>query len=328
MKALLYTAPESLRYTEVADVGVQSDHQIVRIDSVGICGSDMHAFLGHDDRRPAPLILGHEGAGTVIGGELDGARVTINPLVTCSQCRACLAGRDNLCETRQILSMPPRAGAFAQFVAVPTPNLVIVPPSFPLSQAALAEPIAVGWHAVRLGLAAAASDMPNNVVVFGGGAIGVASALCLSHRGIPDITLVEPNELRRDYLRECANYRVDSPSAISAQRFDLAVDSVGIDATRKAASAIVNPGGVILHIGLGGGTAGLDIRRMTLQEVTMIGTYTYTAQDFRETCEAMFEHYLGALDWTEVRPLSAGARAFDDIRNGRVAAPKILLQPE
>ncbi|MCY4150719.1 MAG: alcohol dehydrogenase catalytic domain-containing protein [Aestuariivita sp.] len=328
MKALLYTAPESLRYTEVADVVAPTDHQIVRIDSVGICGSDMHAFLGHDDRRPAPLILGHEGAGTVIGGELDGKHVTINPLVTCSQCRACLAGRDNLCETRQILSMPPREGAFAQLVAVPKQNLVIVPQSFPLSQAALAEPIAVGWHAVRLGLEAAASDIPNSAVVFGGGAIGVASALCLSHHGIADITLIEPNELRRDYLKESANYGVEAPSKISGHRFDFAIDSVGIDATREAASAVVNPGGVILHIGLGGGSAGLDIRRMTLQEVTMIGTYTYTAHDFRNTCEAMFERRLGPLDWTEARPLAAGARAFDDIRNGRVAAPKILLQPE
>jgi len=76
-----------------------------------------------------------------------------------------------------------------------------------------------------------------------------------------------------------------------------------------------------------GGSAGLDIRRITLQEITVTGTYTYTAQDFRDTCAAMFSGRLGSLDWTEARPLAEGARAFADIRNGRVAAPKIILKP-
>jgi L-gulonate 5-dehydrogenase len=79
---------------------------------------------------------------------------------------------------------------------------------------------------------------------------------------------------------------------------------------------------VIVHIGLGGGSGGLDIRRMTLQEITFIGTYTYTAQDFRDTAQAMFDGRLGALDWTETRPLSEGASAFDDIRAGASPRPR------
>ena len=67
---------------------------------------------------------------------------------------------------------------------------------------------------------------------------------------------------------------------------------------------------------------------MTLQEITFIGTYTYTAQDFRDTAAAMFEGRLGALDWVESRPLSDGAHAFEDILAGRVAAPKIILKPD
>jgi L-gulonate 5-dehydrogenase len=88
-----------------------------------------------------------------------------------------------------------------------------------------------------------------------------------------------------------------------------------------------HPGGVIVHIGLGGGSGGLDIRRMTLQEITFIGTYTYTAQDFRDTCAAMFDGRLGPLDWTETRPLSEGAQRLRRYPGGRVAAPKIILKP-
>jgi len=85
---------------------------------------------------------------------------------------------------------------------------------------------------------------------------------------------------------------------------------------------------VILHIGLGQSTGGLDIRRMTLQEITFIGTYTYTSEDFRQTASAIFDGALGPLDWFETRALAQGQEAFADIRSGAVASPKILLEPE
>ena len=327
MKALVYTAPQAMEYRDVPDPEPSADAHLIRIDSVGICGSDMHAYLGHDERRPAPLILGHEGAGVVVAGPLEGKRVTINPLVTCGTCRSCLAGRDNLCATRQIISMPPREGAFAQYVTMPERNLVTVPDDFSLEKAALAEPIAVSWHAIRLGLEAAPDDMNQSALVIGGGAIGVAAAISLLAQGVAAVTLVDPNPLRREYLGQDAGYKVLPPDDVVGQMFDITVDAVGYDATRAAAAAATHPGGVILLIGLGGGAAGLDIRRMTLQEITFIGTYTYTAQDFRETCAAMFDGRLGPLDWTETRPLSEGARAFSEIQDGRIAAPKIILKP-
>ena len=82
------------------------------------------------------------------------------------------------------------------------------------------------------------------------------------------------------------------------------------------------------HVGLGEDTGGLDIRRMTLQEITFIGTYTYTAQDFRDTAQAIFAGRLGPLDWFDKRTLSEGFQAFQDLRTGQVAHPKIMLYPE
>jgi L-gulonate 5-dehydrogenase len=327
MKALVYTGPEALEFRDVPDPVAAPDHHLIRIDSVGICGSDMHAYLGHDDRRPAPLILGHEAAGVITGGLRDGERVTINPLVTCGTCPACKAGRDNLCSTRQIISMPPREGAFAQFVAMPSRNLVTVPEDVSLEKAALAEPVAVGWHAARLGISALPGDRTETALVIGGGAIGVAAALCLIAQGIANVTLIEPNRLRRAYLNLNGNVTVLEPDDIAGQLFDITVDGVGVDATRATACAATRPGGVIVNIGLGGGAGGLDIRRMTLHEITFIGTYTYTAQDFRDTCAGMFDGRLGALDWTEPRALHDGATAFSDIRMGRTPPPKIILKP-
>ncbi len=81
MKALIYTGPEKVIYTDASDPDPQPEEALVRVDSVGICGSDMHAFLGHDERRPAPLILGHEAAGVVVQGKIEGKRVTFNQVV-------------------------------------------------------------------------------------------------------------------------------------------------------------------------------------------------------------------------------------------------------
>ena len=82
MKALIYTGPEKVIYMDASNPVPKPEETLVRVDSVGICGSDMHAFLGHDERRPAPLILGHEAAGVVVQGPMEGKRVTFNPLAT------------------------------------------------------------------------------------------------------------------------------------------------------------------------------------------------------------------------------------------------------
>ena len=322
MKALVYTGPEQLEYLDVAEPPVRAGEQMVRVDSVGICGSDMHAFLGHDDRRPAPLILGHEVAGHLV----DGRRVTVNPLVTCGSCRYCAEGRDNLCTTRQIISMPPREGGFAEKAVLPERNLVEVPDGITDDQAALAEPIACGWHGVRLARAVLGDD--DTALVIGGGAIGVGAALSLIAQGIRSVCLAEPNAIRRSFLQSRCGLDAVDPAALDPEmQFGFVVDGVGFDVTRATASTRVRPGGVVVHIGLGSAAGGLDIRRMTLQEITFIGTYTYTAQDFRDTTTAMFDGRLGTLDWSETRPLSEGARAFADIRAGVVAAPKIVLKP-
>ncbi len=171
---------------------------VVAVEAVGICGSDMHAYHGHDERRPAPLVLGHEAAGRIAGGPRGGEPVTINPLVTCGHCDFCISGRAHLCRTRQIISMPPRPGAFAERVRIPDGNAIAVPEDCDMVVAALAEPMAVAWHAVRVG--AARLDRPlaaSRCVVLGGGAIGLASALVLRHFGARDLALAEPNALRR-----------------------------------------------------------------------------------------------------------------------------------
>lgn len=334
MKALVYTGPHQLEMQDVADAAAAPGHVVVRVEAVGICGSDMHAYHGYDERRPPPLILGHEAAGRVLTGARAGRRVAVNPLVTCGACEVCVGGRPHLCRFRQIISMPPRPGAFAQLVTVPEANLVEIPDSMEIVHAALSEPIAVSYHAVNLGLrslARPASGM--HAVVLGGGAIGLACALVLAMSGAMRISIGEPNAARRKTAAAAGPFEVYSPdradgsSGPADSSIDLVIDAVGAAQTRAAACRMAAPGGVIVHVGLLPGAEGLDVRKITLQEITFTGTYCYTPLDFRETVAAIAAGRLGNLRWLEERPLSEGAGAFRDIDAGRTAAAKIVLRP-
>lgn len=331
MKALVNSDVEVLSYLEQTDPVAKAGEELVQIKYSGICGSDMHAFLGHDARRPTPLILGHEASGVIVGGQRDGALVTINPLNGCSTCNACISGKANLCADRQIISMPPRPGAFAEMVAIPSENLLEVPHSGLLQSGCLTEPLACGWHASRLGILIQDIAVERlKCVVLGGGAIGVGSALSLRAMGVVDITVIEVNPIRLATLKGIDGFDASSGEDNKSPKpgtVDLVIDGVGYATTRATACELAKPGGVISHIGLGSGEGGVDVRRMTLQEITFIGTYTYTPQDFKDTGAAIFAGHLGPLDWVETRSLSEGQSAFDDIRYGRTPAPKIILIP-
>ena len=329
MKALVYEGVETLTTREVADPIPEGDEVLVRVRASGICGSDMHAYLGHDERRPAPLILGHEASGLIASGPQSGTHVTINPLVTCQTCAACLSGRTNLCANRQIISMMPRQGAFADYVVLPMRNLIVVPNHVSFQQAALAEPLACGWHTVRLTFENAPLPPEQTAcMVLGGGAIGFGAALALRAFGTDNITLIEPHATRRENLTKYCDFNLVADginAGIRPNSMDVVIDGVGYEQTRATACTFVKPGGTIAHIGLGSGAGGLDIRRMTLQEIRFIGTYTYTMADFHATTRALFDGHLGDLDWSEQRQFDEGSAAFRDLHAARVTAPKIIL---
>jgi L-iditol 2-dehydrogenase len=329
VKALIQTAPNTLVYSDAPDPAPAAGEAIIRVEAVGICGSDMHAIHGHDSRRPVPIILGHEAAGRVLTGRLAGRRVAVNPLVVPMDCPHAREGRPHLSPRREILSMPPRPGAFAELLRAPEDNLVEIPEGMPACQAALAEPIAVSYHAVHYGARLLGRPLPAvRSAVLGGGAIGLAAALVLAQAGAGEVWLVEPNAARRETALRAGIALARAPDAAPDDgSCDLVIDAVGAAATRASACRLARPGGVIVHAGLLPGAEGLDVRRLTLQEITFTGTYCYTPEEFRTVVGLLVGGRLGALDWIEQRPLAAGARAVSDIDAGTVAAAKIILTP-
>ena len=301
---------------------------LVAIESVGICGSDMHAYLGHDPRRVPPLILGHEAVGSVIEGAEPGRKVVLNPLITCGECRECLDGRQNLCAHRDLIGMY-RPGAFAEKIAIPERNLIPVPEDMNTAQAALTEPGATALHAVLLGERVLHRPISESrALVIGAGSVGLLTALILKDKGVEKPEIAETNTLRRATVHQHTSIEVYHPleTAPKESEFDIVFDAVGGEATRDMAVNAVKPGGVIVHIGLMDNTGSMDIRYMTLQEITFIGCYTYSPVDMRVTLEKLYSGALGDLSWLEQRPLADGATAFRELLEGKCPAPKIVLQ--
>jgi alcohol dehydrogenase len=330
MKALVYTHPGEVTYRDEPDPVLAANEVVLRIDAVGICGSDMHAYHGHDPRRLPPLILGHELAGTVVAGPGVGTRYTANPLITCGACEFCVQGRNNLCANRTMVGMT-RPGAFAERMSIPASSLIEIPQDMSPVMAALTEPAATALHALNLSMRAMARPLPESrLLIIGGGAIGMLAALLARGYGCADVRVAETNALRRASVAAHAGCRTFDPLAgqpVADNSIDLVIDAVGAKATRNAAFAAVKPGGVIMHVGLQDWASEIDMRKLTLAEVTLLGTYTYSTADLRATVAALRRGAFGDLAWVEQRPLAEGARAFRDLHEGRSASAKIVLHP-
>jgi 2-desacetyl-2-hydroxyethyl bacteriochlorophyllide A dehydrogenase len=332
MHALVYTDTQTIIYREEKNPKVENGESIVKVSASGICGSDMHAYHGKDNRRIPPLILGHEISGTIDKGKFAGKKVILNPLITCGKCDYCTNGREHLCNKRIILGMNKpieRQGGFAEYVSIPNQNIYELPKTLEINEAPIAEPTAVALHAVELGEIELSKPLKNSkALIIGGGAIGLLSGLILSKvKECKEIVIVDPNNKR---LEECSKYldgeavTPDSKNIID-NHFDIIFDSVGLEITRQQAIKKVRPGGVIIHIGLTQPSGSFNFRKATLQEIKFIGTYCYTNKDFEKTLSILANKKIGRLDWIEYRKLKDGATAFKQIHDGSCSAPKIIL---
>ena len=331
MKALVNTAPLAMTYRDEPMASLLADDEVrLRIDAVGICGSDMHAYHGHDPRRIPPIILGHEFAGEVVEGAYLGRRFTGNPLIACGACDYCVQGRSNLCSNRSMVGMT-RPGAYAEFMTIPAKCLVEIPAGMSATHAALTEPAATALHALHMAQRVSVRPIQEcRVLVIGGGAIGMFMTLLLRNYGVRAVQVAETNALRRASIVRHADANAFDPISEpgpAESSMDLVFDCVGSKHTRTAAFKAIRHGGVMVHVGLQDWASEIDMRKLTLAEITLIGTYTYTMADLRATVTALHEGAFGDCTWVEERALSDGASAFRDLHDGKTASAKIVLRP-
>ncbi len=330
MRAIVWQGPERMTVQEQPDPREpEAGELIVRPAAVGICGSEVEGYLGHMGNRTPPLVMGHEFAGVVVAagagaGELEGARVTVNPLSGCGECRLCRAGHTNLCADRVLLGIQ-APGAFADLVRVPAASARRLPDGVSARTGALVEPLANGVHAVRLGLA---REPVARAVVIGGGTIGLVTLQAALLSGIEHVALLEPHPERRERAAALGAHAThgSAEQALADEPADLVLDAVGAQATRALAARLVRPAGQVVYVGLADDDTTLGFHDVVRSQLTLQGSYAYTMDDFEQAFAWLVSGQASLGELPAVRPLDDGPGAFAALASGPPpAAVKVFL---
>lgn len=203
MLAAELIAPMKFRVTETAIEDPGPGEVQVRVEAVGVCGSDVHAYTeGAVGGTPNvyPMVLGHEPAGRIVkagagvSGLVPGDRGALEPALYCYHCEFCLSGHHNVCANIRFMSNPHHPGFFREVVNLPAENFRPIPAKMSFEEAALAEPLAIGIHSVHL-----TSIRPGETVaVIGAGPIGLLTIAALRAAGAGRVWAVEPLAHRRE----------------------------------------------------------------------------------------------------------------------------------
>ena len=225
MRAAELTAPHTFRLVEMPIDDPGPGQVQVRVEAVGVCGSDLHAYCeGAVGGTPNvyPMVLGHEPAGSIVKtgagvtGLAAGDRGALEPALYCYHCEFCLSGRHNVCANLRFLSTPRHPGFFREFVNLPVGNFLPIPATMPYADAALAEPLAVAMHSLHL-----ASISPGETVaVIGAGPIGLLTIAALRAAGAGRIWAVEPLAHRRELARLIGADAVIEPEEAAKEILD------------------------------------------------------------------------------------------------------------
>jgi L-iditol 2-dehydrogenase len=265
MKALVLTDYRKLELQDLPKPDPGPGEVLIRVEACGICGSDVHGYDGSTGRRIPPLVMGHEAAGVVadigahVTGFQTGQRVTFDSTVSCGHCFYCHRGQVNLCDNRQVLGVScgdyRRAGAFAEFVTVPTRILYPLPDSLSFQKAAMIEAISVGVHAVAITPIA----LNDTVTVVGAGMIGLLTLQAAKLAGARRIIAVDVDDGRLATAKSLgATHTVNAKKddAIQAIReitggrgADVAFECVGTAVTVGSAIESTRKGGTVTLVG-------------------------------------------------------------------------------
>jgi threonine dehydrogenase-like Zn-dependent dehydrogenase len=255
---------------------------LVRVAACGICGTDLRQFEGR--WKQSSFTPGHEIAGSVertgpsVKGLERGARVTVVPLVACGDCRYCVEGRSNLCESGDVMTEL-RDGGMASHVLVPAYALRTIPDTIPDEQGSLLEPLSVALHCVRM----CENAMGLTVAVVGAGTIGLLCLQVAKAMGAARAICVAKHPFQGDLARSLgADVVADASSASDdlAGTADLAVDCAGGKGNGLAgAMKLVRRGGTIIAVGGYEGLAGVDMWRAARNENRILGAFCYSKTD-------------------------------------------------
>ncbi len=251
MKAALWYEKGDVRVEEIDEPKILKDSVKIKVKWCGICGSDLHEYLGGPIFIPvgqphplsgnkAPVVLGHEFSGEVVEvGEgvtkfKSGDRVLVEPIVACGKCPACLEGKYNLCSSLGFHGLCGSGGGLAEYTVFPEEFIHKIPDDMSYEQAALVEPMAVALHSIRM----ANFKAGDTALVLGSGPIGLATIECLKSAGARLVIVLQRKSIRQEYAKKAGADVVLDPNEVDiVEEVKKLTDGVGVDASFETTGA-------------------------------------------------------------------------------------------
>jgi len=314
---------------------------LVRVEAVGICGSDMHYYAeGHVGDIPCvyPMVIGHEPAGTVVKagtgvtGWSPGGRVALEPAIYCYHCEFCHTGHHNVCANLRFMSMPPDPGFFAEYAVLPAENLIAIPPEISFADATLIEPLAVVVHSMKF----IAVQPTDTAVIFGAGPIGLLTLVTMKLAGAGRIWTVEPVKERRELAARLGADVVIDPQEVDPVKeilagtrnrgVDVAVDCAAKDNTMNQSILASRNAGRVVITGIPSESGvPLDIHTMRRKETTVYNVRRSNREGdlARDLMCANLSRFLPII--THTRPLDEIARTFAQLEHYEDGMAKAVI---
>jgi len=243
MKAALWYGKGDVRVESIDEPMVLPGLVKIKVKWCGICGSDLHEFLGGPIFIPvgsphplsgnvAPVVLGHEFSGEVVEvGDgvtqfAKGDRVAVEPIVACGVCPACKEGKYNLCSSLGFHGLCGSGGGFAEYTVFPEEYVHKIPDEMSYEQAALIEPMAVALHSIRI----SGFKTGDTALVLGSGPIGLATIECLKTAGAKLVIVLQRKSVRQEYAKRAGADLVLDPNEVDiAEVVKKYTNGVGVD---------------------------------------------------------------------------------------------------
>lgn len=338
MRALVFDGPGEMPLREHPDPSPGPAEVLVAVRAAGICGSDVHGYLGATGRRRVGVVMGHEASGDVVevGPGVTsfraGDRVILRSILACGCCERCRRGQPNLCLDRKGMGMH-FDGAYAERIVVAESLLLPMPDTLSYEEGALVEPLAVAMHAVNITPFA----LMDFVVVIGAGAIGLLTLLAARQRGAGSIVITDRSAHRLAVARSLgADLTIDVTTqdpaelilaATDGRGADAVLEAVGIGATAAQSLQVVRSGGHVTWIGNSAPTVELGMQELVTREMTLRGSYGFR-EEFEQAADAIAA---GTIDVRRIierlAPLEEGPELFRELGAGELDAVKVVLMP-
>lgn len=295
MKQAIMTVPGVIEFREVQKPeNLAPNEVLLKIQKIGVCGSDIHVFHGKHPATPYPVVQGHEYSATIeaVGKDVEvakpGMRATARPQLVCGKCGPCKRGQYNACQELKVQGF--QAPGVAQDYFVTTEDrLIIFPDSMSFEHGAMLEPTAVGAHATNR----VNSLEGKNVVVSGAGTIGNLVAQFAKARGAKKVLITDVSDNRLKKAKECGidntlnvistKFETGIKQCFGEEGFQVGFEAAGVQASLDALIANVEKGGDVVILGVYAENPVVNMYYVGEHELNVYGSMMYKHEDYEES---------------------------------------------